>query len=194
MQFIKLVLGFAPWLAFMFIAHDSLFRLKLGLIVALVLCLLMGLLRLHRGVILWAGLAFFGYAMIAVVWLENHWAMRHMGILANGALALSTWYTVITKRPFTLDYAREKTDPSLWNQPFFLRTNMIITSVWGLCFTISALLAWHKMAVHDLSDLSYELISYSFMLTGILFTNFYPSYLKRQRLAATAHSDNPQHP
>ena len=37
MGFLKLVLAFAPWLAFLFIAHGSLFRLKLGLVVALVL-------------------------------------------------------------------------------------------------------------------------------------------------------------
>jgi hypothetical protein len=59
MFFLKLILAFAPWLAFLIIAHGSLFRLKLGLIVALVLSIGMGVARLHRGVILWVGLVFF---------------------------------------------------------------------------------------------------------------------------------------
>ncbi len=57
--FAKLVLGFAPWVAFLLIAHGSLVRVKLGLAVALVLSVAMGIARLHRGIILWVGLVFF---------------------------------------------------------------------------------------------------------------------------------------
>ena len=37
MSFLKLLLAFLPWLSFLVIAHGSLFRLKLGLVVALIL-------------------------------------------------------------------------------------------------------------------------------------------------------------
>ena len=184
MQFLKLIFGFAPWLAFLIIAHDSLFRLKLGLVVALVLSVIMGLLRLHRGVILWVGLAFFSSATVAVVFLENMWAVRYMGILSHGALAIATWYTLAVKRPFTMDYARAQTDPSVWNRPEFLRTNMIVTLVWALCFTAGALVAWLKMARHDLPAWEYEFISYGLMLLGVVFTNVYPAFVRRQRVKA----------
>jgi len=59
MSFFKLLLVFAPWLAFLFIARGSLFRLKLGLVVAIVLSIVMGITRLHRGVILWASPALY---------------------------------------------------------------------------------------------------------------------------------------
>ena len=186
MQFLKLLLGFAPWLAFLFIAHDSLFRLKVGLIVALLLSIVMGLMRLHRGVILWVGLVFFSCSTLAVVWLENMWTMRHMGILANSAMALATWYTMAVKRPFTMDYAREHTDPALWSHPAFLRTNMIITSAWASCFTINAFVAWHKMSLHNLPDWGYEVISYTFMLLCAITSTWYPAHLKRQRAAQAA--------
>ena len=181
MQFIKLLLSFAPWLAFLIIAHDSMFRLKLGLLVAFTLTIVMGVLRLHRGVILWAGVCFFTYATIAVVFFEHAWTIRHMGILANGALALSTWYTIAIKKPFTEDYAREHTPPSLWNNPVFIRTNLIIASIWGGSFTFSAFIAWHKMAYQTFPDWQYELTSYSAMLASIVFTNWYPLHIKRQR-------------
>ena len=29
------------------------------------------------------------------------------------------------RKPFTLDYARDHTDPALWGSPIFLRTNMV---------------------------------------------------------------------
>ncbi|MBE9175804.1 hypothetical protein IQ225_11720 [Synechocystis salina LEGE 06155] len=145
MSFLKLLLGFAPWLSFLIIAQGSLLRLKIGLIVALALSVVMGVTKLHRGLILWVGLAFFTAAAIAVVGFNNLWVAKHMGILANGALALGTWLSLALKRPFTLDYAKQHTDPSLWQHPVFIRTNVILTSVWGVAFTISTALAWGKI-------------------------------------------------
>jgi hypothetical protein len=180
MLFLKLILAFAPWLAFLVIAHGSLFRLKLGLIVALVLSVGMGVARLHRGVILWVGLAFFSCATLAVMVFNSMWAVRHMGIAASGVLATSTWLTVLFGKPFTMDYAKEHTDPSLWASPRFIRTNMILTSAWGLTFTLNAILAWGKMEHFLLSELAYELISYTVMIGTAAFTSWYPGHVRRE--------------
>jgi hypothetical protein len=37
MSFLKMLLSFAPWLSFLIIAHGSMFRLKLGIVVAAVI-------------------------------------------------------------------------------------------------------------------------------------------------------------
>jgi hypothetical protein len=181
MSFFKLLLAFAPWLSFLIIARDSLFRLKLGLVVALVLVVVMGITRLHRGVILWAGLLFFTYATVAVVLLNNTWIARHMGVMANGALAVSTWVTIAVKKPFTLDYAREHTDPSLWDNPLFIRTNVVIASVWGLIFSVNTILAWGKMEHFILSELGYEVILYTLLIGTMAFTTWYPNYVRLRR-------------
>ncbi len=181
MSFFKLLLTFAPWLSFLIIARDSLFRLKLGLVVALVLSVVMGITRLHRGVILWAGLLFFTYATVAVALLNNMWTAQHMGIMANGALAVSTWLTIAIRKPFTLDYAREHTDPSLWDHPLFIRTNFVIASVWGLTFSVSTILAWGKIEHFILSELGYEVITYTFLIGALAFTTWYPNYVRRRR-------------
>ena len=181
MSLLKLLLAFAPWLSFLIIARGSLFNLKLGLVVALVLSVVMGVARLHRGVILWASLLFFIYATLAVAVFNDMWTARHMGILANGMLAASTWLTVALKRPFTLDYAREHVDPSLWNDPLFIRTNVIITSVWGLVFTVNAVLAWGKMEHIVLSELGYELLSYTLLIAAAVFTSWYPKHARHRR-------------
>jgi hypothetical protein len=132
MRCLRLILGFAPWLAFLVLARGGRSGLHLGLLVGLGLSVAMGVARLHRGIILWTGLVFFSLASLTVVGFHNVWTARHMGILAIG-------------RPFTLDYAREQTDPSLWNDPAFLRTNRVLTATWGLTFTINALLAVGKL-------------------------------------------------
>lgn len=181
MPFVKLLLSFAPWLAFLVIAHDTLFRVKLGLIVALLLSIVMGVTRLHRGVILWVGLVFFGAATVAVVGLEDLWTLRHMGVLANGALAAGTWLTILVRKPFTLDYAREHTDPALWKSPQFLRSNDVITAIWGAAFTLNCGLAYGKMMQWCLPDLGYELVSYAILVATALFTIWYPARLRRLR-------------
>jgi hypothetical protein len=181
MSFLKLLLAFLPWLTFLVIAHGSLFRLKLGLGIALALSIVMGIAKLHRGIILWIGLLFFICATLAVVVFDNMWTVQHMGILANGALAAATWLTVAIKRPFTLDYAREHTDPSLWDTWPFIKTNMIITSVWGLAFTVNAALAWGKMEHLFLSDLAYEIVSYALLIATAAFTTWYPKHVRSQR-------------
>jgi hypothetical protein len=178
MMFLKLILAFAPWLAFLFIAHGSLFRLQLGLVIALVLSIAMGIARLHRGVILWVGLVFFTCATLAVIVFHNMWAVKYMGIMASGVLATATWLTVIFRKPFTLDYAKEHTDPSLWHSPMFIRTNMILTSAWGMTFTINAILAAGKMEHFLLSELGYEIIGYSLMLGTAGFTSWYPGHIR----------------
>ncbi|MFZ0944850.1 MAG: hypothetical protein WB930_14655 [Syntrophobacteraceae bacterium] len=181
MSFFKMLFAFAPWVSFLVIARNSLFRLKLGLVVALVLVVIMGITRLHRGVILWAGLFFFTYATVAVALLNNMWIAQHMGVMANGALAVSTWLTIAIRKPFTLDYAREHTDPSLWDHPLFIRTNFVIASVWGLAFSVSAILAWGKIEHFILSELGYEVITYTLLIGTLAFSTWYPNYVRRRR-------------
>ncbi len=183
MPFVKMILVFAPWLAFMVIAQGSLFRLKLGLIIAFTLCVVMGIARIHRGVILWAGLVFFVYATVAVVGYGNSWTIHYMGVLASGFLAASTWIGVLIGKPFTLDYAREQVDQSLWNDPGFIRSNVIITAIWGAAFTINALLAWGKAERLVLPELGYELISYALLIGTVIFTSWYTKLVRAKRTA-----------
>lgn len=184
-QFIKLVLSFAPWLAFLIIAHGDMLRLKIGLAAALALTVFMGVARLHRGVILWVGLAFFAYATVAVFVFEHMWTIRFMGPLANGALALGTWYGVVTGNPFSLDYAKDHTDPSRWKHPAFIRSNMIISSVWGAAFSVNCGLALLG-SLGLMHGEAKELVSYAVLLSTALFTVWYPDYAKRRAMAAEA--------
>ena len=181
MSLLKLLLSFAPWIAFMFISGPGMFRLKLGIVVAALLVIIMAVTKLHRGVILWAGVIFFSYAIIAVVLFNDMWAVNNMGMLSHGALALGTWFSVAIGRPFTMDYAKQHTDPALWNNPVFLRTNYIITSAWGIVFTAGVLLAWLRTFIHNIPHWQWETLQYTLMLITMLFTNWYPAYIRKRR-------------
>jgi len=146
----------------------------------------MAVTRLHEGVIMWVGIVFFTFASIAVVGLENVWTMRHMGILAHGALAAGAWITLALGRPFTLEYAREHTDPALWDDPVFIRTNVLLTSVWGVVFTLGAGLAYAKTLHTGQPEWVFEVTNYAMMVSCVAFTSWYPAMVRRKAQAARA--------
>ena len=184
-----MLLSFAPWIAFLIVAHGSMFRLKVGIIVAAVLTVVMAVTRLHRGVIMWVGILFFTYAIVAVILLNNMWAVHNMGALANGALAVGTWAGMALKRPFTLEYAREHTDPSLWKNPVFLRTNYLMTTIWGVVFTVNAFLAWQRSIQPTLPGWAYETITYGLLVSAMFISIWYPEHLRRRRNAQAAQAE-----
>lgn len=192
MGFLKLVVSFAPWIAFLIIARDSMIRVEIGLVTALVLTVAMAVLRLQRGVVMWVGLAFFIGATIAVLGFHDHWVLRRLGVLANGALAIGAWTTLLVGRPFTLEYARERTDPSKWRDPVFVRTNEMLTVLWASAFTVNTLLAWLTMKHLLLPQWACQTLSYAVLLGAAAFTSWYPVHLRGRAVAAQAGtSDRP---
>ena len=184
MPFYKTLLCFSPWLAFLIIARGSLLQVKIALVVAFALTIVMGITKLHRGVLLWAGLAFFAGASIAVIGFDNSWTERHLGVLANGALAVATILGMAIGRPFTLDYAKSHTDPALWENPAFLRANYALTGVWGAAFAVNLLFAWGKMEGFALPALAYELLTYAILIGAAWITSWYPKYVHAHAQAA----------
>ncbi|GAY16225.1 hypothetical protein [Mycobacterium sp. shizuoka-1] len=177
MSLVKLLVSFAPWIAFLLIARDTQERVEIGLITALILSVVMAVLKLHRGIIMWVGLAFFTAATVAVLGFDNIWTVRHLGVLANGALALGSWITLALGRPFTLEYARAHTDPSKWNDPLFIRVNVQLTSLWAAVFTVNAALAWALMK-HLMPEWACHTLSYVALIGAAVFTTWYPNRVR----------------
>ncbi len=182
MMFLRLVAGFAPWIAFLLIAQGSLLRVKIGLAAALAFSIIMGVLGLHRGIILWAGLAFFAVAAVAIIGFDSLWMLRHLGVLANGTLALAAWATIAAGRPFTLDYARQHTDPALWRAPAFIRANVVIASVWAAVFAVNTLLAFVRMLAggSGAHGWIFDVASHGLLVATAAFTAWYPGFLRRR--------------
>ncbi|MGW3243519.1 hypothetical protein [Streptomyces sp. NPDC001070] len=60
--------------------------------------------------------------------------------LSLGWLALTAWGSLAVRRPFTLGIAKTMVPPEVWGNRVFLRTNVIITAVWAVSFTVNAAL------------------------------------------------------
>lgn len=191
MSFLKMLVAFAPWIAFLIIARDTLLRVEVGLVVALALGVLIWLLKLDRGSIMWVGLLFFTAATVAVLGFQNLWTVMHLGVLTNGALAVGAWATLLIGKPFTLDYARQNTDPALWNNPVFIRTNVRITVAWAAVFTLNTALAWIQMEHVLLPQWACRTLNYAALVGAAAFTSWYVAHVRRARLRGPDESAEP---
>ena len=60
--------------------------------------------------------------------------------LASTALAVIAWGSLAIRHPFTLGIAKQTTPRQFWDEPLFMRINMIVTVVWAVSFTVAAVI------------------------------------------------------
>ena len=182
MDAIKLMLAFAPWIAFWIISlGHSMLWLKVGICAAALLVVVMGVTRLHRGTILWAGVAFFAFAVISVAWQENMWIVRHLGFLASGTLFLATFLSMFMGQPFTESYARDHVPKELWDSPTFIRGCFTVTGAWGFVFLANTMVNVLKLQRPAVADWIYEVVQLGFLALGVLFTTVFSRTARRKR-------------
>jgi len=182
MDALKLLLAFAPWIAFWIIsAGHSMVWLQIGTCVAAALVVVMGITRLHRGLILWAGVIFFAFAMITVVLLKNLWVIQRLGILASGTLFTATLVSIVIGQPFTESYAREHVPKELWDSPDFIRSAYTVTGVWGIIFLANTLVNVVKPYYADLGEWFFRAVELCILVSGVVFTTLYSRWARRRR-------------
>ena len=182
MDALKLLLAFSPWIAFWIISGGhSMTRLHGGIIVAAILVIVMGITRLHRGLILWAGVLFFAFAVIAVVLLDNLWVIRHLGVLASGTLFMATLISIVIGDPFTESYAREHVPRELWDTPAFIRSSYTVTGFWGIIFLANVLVNVFKSYYPDLGEWFFRAVEFAILASGVVFTTQYSRWARNRR-------------
>ncbi len=111
--------------------------------------------------------------------------LKIYGPIANSlVLAGMAFATLAVKNPFTYQYAKEDWDKSYWNDPAFIRINMIITSVWGGIFTLNTLLGMLAVIFPAQKLLLTVILSNVGVVAGIIFSNRFPLYASRKSVQA----------
>ena len=192
MEVVKLILAFAPWLAFWFISGPSILRLHIALFVAAALVIVMAITRLHKGAILWAGYVFFSFALVTVVWLKNMWVIHHLGVLASGTLFLTTQLSMLLGRPFTEDYAREHVPREFWNSSSFVRSCFVSTSAWSFVFLANTSVNVFRLNYPNASEWPFRMLEYLIVAMGIIFTSVYSRLIRQKRVEELTTIDDGQ--
>ena len=105
----------------------------------------------------------------------------YMTLLVNVTLMTIAWGSLLAGAPFTIQYAREQVPPELWRSPVFIRINQCITAVWGVDFSLSALVSLFRHATGDTSFAS----QYAWVLFSVgaaVFTVYFPGWYRTRAL------------
>ncbi|MFJ9642867.1 hypothetical protein [Streptomyces sp. NPDC101206] len=140
------VVGMSPWIVFSLLAGPGRFEWAVGISLAAAVALVVLGRVANRGsswkLLELADVVFFGtLTVIGALASEGTrtWLETYAGEVATFTLAAIAFGSMAVGMPFTLQYAREQADPSIWHTREFIRTNYMITGVWGLAFLVSGL-------------------------------------------------------
>lgn len=176
----EIIKSFLPWILF-FVLADYTQQIDIAIIVAAITSIVLEYKGLRKGFILsWGTLIFFIFMFIAVVILNNQWISKHSWIFSNGTLALIVWASILIRKPFTIQYAKEQVSEDKWNHPIFITVNYLLTAVWGLIFLIGITIQLIKIYNPQLNGLTYEIITYLPSIFGIWFTTWFPDWYKEK--------------
>ncbi|GAB3715253.1 hypothetical protein [Mariniluteicoccus flavus] len=108
---------------------------------------------------------------------------RWVGAASQIWLAATVLITLLAHRPFTLALAKREAPKEVWDTPEFYKFNVIITRVWLICFTVSAIIL-SVAAAMGLSSIWLSVFCIALAIAvPVIFTN---RLLARQRSAMAA--------
>jgi len=174
-----LLLGFVPWMIFLFFSGHTLTSLERAIIVSLFASLVFGFGELRRGYILqWGTLFFFCFCFVLVNLFKVVWVANNMDLLANTALAGTMWLTILVGKPFALQYAKRDVPEERWNDPKFIQGCRLITMVWACLMSLAAgLSVLRRSSMINLPGWVFFDASLCIIIAGLTFTMLF----KRQK-------------
>jgi hypothetical protein len=95
-------------------------------------------------------------------------------LCVDAGLLLIILFSLLLRRPFTLQYAKEQVDPELWNHPEFIRTNTIITAVWALAFAVMVLAETALLCLPGIPRRLGVIVIAAALIAAFKFTSWYP--------------------
>jgi phytoene dehydrogenase-like protein len=104
-------------------------------------------------------------------------------VLVSGTLAVMAWGSLLAGSPFTHQYARDDWPREYWANPLFLRTNQIVTGVWGAVFVLNAGLGVLSLVWPDAGLALRVILPQSGIAIGIALSMFIPRWYPRRVLA-----------
>ncbi|GAA1579305.1 MULTISPECIES: hypothetical protein [Kribbella] len=182
--------SFAPWIIYAIATTKLDWRLcaLIGLVIALGLVgweLSTGK-KLESMVIELSAAVFF--ALVAAIAFAAPDAPLHENLLAMSSawLALTAWGSLAIRRPFTLGIARTMVEREIWDNPLFRRTNVIITMVWAISFTVEGIAAAVITAVAPHMATPVVVLRIASFTVPVIFTIRYSAYVRARAVRSAA--------
>ena len=182
-----LLLGFAPFAAFLLLARFS-FSLALWIAFAAAFSLgirafvELGVLRLFDA----AMTALFGLLALYDGFIDPGMRLAWIGLILEIGLSLTALWSLATKAPFTCQYALAPILSEYGDEPFFIRTNYLLSAVWGGAFAVMAAMDALTLFVHTLPVSLLAVVGLA-AFAGALTFSWYASVVIGRRIGKRAY-------
>lgn len=122
---------------------------------------------------------FFAFALVTTL-AAGPALFRNYNIFVTWLVfAAVTWIALLVGFPFTIQYAREQAPREIWDDPLFVRLNVILSVVFGAMFTVNAGLGAIAMLTGHPLVLGL-ILPMSLLIAAIVFSRLYPKYYSRR--------------
>ena len=133
------LMAFLPWLLYGFASGANYWRVATG--GGLILCLVYLALLLRRSISIklmdWTTLTVFAIGSVLMIGLHSTVFPAYHVVVIWSCFAVAAWSSVVIGHPFTAAYARENAPPEFWDNPIFLRLNLMMTLFWCGLLTVN---------------------------------------------------------
>jgi hypothetical protein len=184
---VSIVLSLSPFVVFFVLMRlrSPLAGLVGAVVVSVLLCLRM-IRRSESLKILEAGsLVVFGALTAYTLAAAPAWSVATVRLAVDlGLLAIAVTSLAI-RRPFTLQYARERVPEPIWGLPVFYTTNRLITAVWAGAFAVlvaADALAEYVAAIPIWVDVVASIAAFA---AAVWFSRWYPAAVQRRLAGVT---------
>lgn len=135
----KIILGFLSFIAFAI--ASALGHIEVGLLagaaIAAGVVVRDGVMPGLRVKLLDIGTFVLFSALAVFVWTSGvALSVAVVRICVDTGLLLIVLTTIVLGKPFTMDYAKQSVDPSLWRTDAFFRNNQVISLAWAAAFAV----------------------------------------------------------
>jgi intracellular septation protein A len=178
------VVAFMPWVVFGVASGFNHWRVATG--GGLILCVVYLAVLSRRGISIkltdWTTLIVFVIGAVLTVGLRSPVFPMYSAVIIWSCFALGAWGSVAVGHPFTEVYAREKAPPDFWENPVFIRLNLLMTLVW--CGLMTVNIGFAVIGVMVGGNLAKPLLSFALpavlLASGFVFNGRFPArYLAR---------------
>lgn len=136
MKQIKIFSNFIPWIIFSIYEGQSAANTSQAGFVAAIITIILSRKQIKRFFILpLASLIFFIFTWINSSYINLPIIETYNLLINNLALPSIILISIIIGKPFTIEYAREKTDQAYWQLPMFIKINYLLSIMWLIIIT-----------------------------------------------------------
>jgi hypothetical protein len=120
----------------------------------------------------------FGMLAAYAVAGDPGWSIMGVRLRVDLGLLLIVLISLLLRKPFTLQYARETVPAEFWNSREFVQTNYVITGVWALAFGVLVIADLILLYLPDVPPRVGIIATIAALVAAIKFTAWYPDRVK----------------